>query len=257
MDSSSDDESAARRRPYSSIKSSYPRPSFSRPPVISCSSFGFYSSGRKRNRKPSSMGKDVTCNLHNLPSFCEPDSGNNFASQFPRNSEEDLMYQQRRIKLMAEPQSYAKESQSQTAESDIKEDNGRKNSPETKPNNDSSYSPLERMQDRKVLLKAMEDLNQPRMEADLPKGILSVTLLRHQKIALAWMMEKEKVKGVCDGGFLADDQGLGKTISMIALIQMQRPLQEKHKSVNNKVPITTVRVKTEPLNFEEQDYMCR
>ncbi|KAL8218489.1 hypothetical protein R6Q57_021862 [Mikania cordata] len=46
---------------------------------------------------------------------------------------------------------------------------------------------------------------QPRMEASLPDGLLSVSLLRHQKIALAWMIHSEK-SVACSGGILADDQ---------------------------------------------------
>ncbi|WZZ61413.1 hypothetical protein YC2023_061520 [Brassica napus] len=66
------------------------------------------------------------------------------------------------------------------------------------------------------------DLNQPKTEIDLPPGILSVPLMRHQKIALAWMFQKETTSLHCSGGILADDQGLGKTVSMIALILKQK-----------------------------------
>lgn len=64
------------------------------------------------------------------------------------------------------------------------------------------------------------------MEATLPEGLMSVSLLRHQEIALAWMPDKES-SGLCLGGILADDQGLGKTVSTIALIQMQKTLEAK------------------------------
>lgn len=80
-----------------------------------------------------------------------------------------------------------------------------------------------------------QDLGQPKLEDDLPKGLLSVSLLKHQvsllaglfsysicfvynnllrdiyvidvskKIALAWMVQKEK-SVYCAGGILADDQ---------------------------------------------------
>ncbi|URE25963.1 SNF2 family N-terminal domain [Musa troglodytarum] len=52
--------------------------------------------------------------------------------------------------------------------------------------------------------------------------MMSVSLLRHQRIALSWMVEKETASPHCCGGILADDQGLGKTISTIALILMKR-----------------------------------
>ncbi|PWA57475.1 Helicase, C-terminal [Artemisia annua] len=75
--------------------------------------------------------------------------------------------------------------------------------------------------ERQIYQVALQDLNQPVIEATVPKGLLSVPLYRHQKIALAWMLQKEN-SVACSGGILADDQGLGKTISVISLIQMQR-----------------------------------
>jgi len=47
--------------------------------------------------------------------------------------------------------------------------------------------------------------------------------LRHQKIALSWMVQKETRSPHCSGGILADDQGLGKTVSAISLILTERP----------------------------------
>ncbi|MBA0649189.1 hypothetical protein Goklo_016780, partial [Gossypium klotzschianum] len=84
--------------------------------------------------------------------------------------------------------------------------------------------------ERMVYQAALEDLNQPKVEATFPDGLLSVPLLRHQKIALDWMLQRETKSVYCMGGILADDQGLGKTISMIALIQMQKYLESKSKS---------------------------
>ncbi|XP_029116867.1 helicase-like transcription factor CHR28 isoform X1 [Elaeis guineensis] len=63
---------------------------------------------------------------------------------------------------------------------------------------------------------------QPKSEASPPEGVLAVPLLRHQRIALSWMVQKETASLHCSGGILADDQGLGKTISTIALILMER-----------------------------------
>ncbi|KAB2087838.1 hypothetical protein ES319_A04G132500v1 [Gossypium barbadense] len=83
--------------------------------------------------------------------------------------------------------------------------------------------------ERMVYQAALEDLSQPKIEAELPDGLLSVSLFRHQKIALHWMLQRETRTRLCSGGILADDQGLGKTISMIALIQVQKSLESKSK----------------------------
>ncbi|KAJ4832268.1 Helicase-like transcription factor chr28 [Turnera subulata] len=101
--------------------------------------------------------------------------------------------------------------------------------------------------ERLIYQAALEDLNQPKTEATPPDGLLSVPLLRHQKIALAWMLQKETRSLHCLGGILADDQGLGKTISMIALIQVQKSLQSKSKSEDQSNP------KTEALNLDDDD----
>ncbi|XP_023644840.1 helicase-like transcription factor CHR28 isoform X2 [Capsella rubella] len=81
----------------------------------------------------------------------------------------------------------------------------------------------------------LKDLSQSSSEASPPDGVLAVSLLRHQRIALAWMSEKETSGNPCSGGILADDQGLGKTISTIALILTARstpslPCEEDSKN---------------------------
>ncbi|KAH0868813.1 hypothetical protein HID58_075835 [Brassica napus] len=76
--------------------------------------------------------------------------------------------------------------------------------------------------ERRIYQAALQDLNQPKTEKDLPHGVLSVPLMRHQKIALEWMRQKERSYNNCLGAILADDQGLGKTISIIALILFQK-----------------------------------
>ncbi|KAF6253953.1 SNF2 family N-terminal domain-containing protein [Scenedesmus sp. NREL 46B-D3] len=50
-----------------------------------------------------------------------------------------------------------------------------------------------------------------------PLSSLLVPMLRHQRLALAWMARREQSRRV-SGGILADDQGLGKTVTTIALI---------------------------------------
>lgn len=55
-------------------------------------------------------------------------------------------------------------------------------------------------------------------ELDVPAGRMAVPLMRHQRLALAWMLHRERTDANPRGGILADDQGLGKTVSTIALI---------------------------------------
>ncbi|KAK7390769.1 hypothetical protein VNO78_18835 [Psophocarpus tetragonolobus] len=101
--------------------------------------------------------------------------------------------------------------------------------------------------ERLIYEAALQDISQPKTETDLAAGVLSVSLLRHQKIALAWMLQKETKSLHCLGGILADDQGLGKTISMISLILAQRLLQSKSKTDD------TCNHKTEALNLDDDD----
>ncbi|KAL0310107.1 UNVERIFIED_CONTAM: Helicase-like transcription factor CHR28 [Sesamum radiatum] len=75
--------------------------------------------------------------------------------------------------------------------------------------------------ERFVFQAAVQDLHQPKVEATLPDGLLSVSLLRHQ--------------------------GLGKTVSMIALIQMQKALEAKSK------PKDSCNTRTEALNLDDDD----
>lgn len=81
--------------------------------------------------------------------------------------------------------------------------------------------------ERLIFQVALQDLSQPKSEASLPDGVLAVPLLRHQRIALSWMIQKETAGLNCLGGILADDQGLGKTISTIALILKERSPSSK------------------------------
>lgn len=97
-----------------------------------------------------------------------------------------------------------------------------------------------------IYQEALQNLGQPKLEEDLPEGFLTVSLLKHQKIALAWMVQKEKSVH-CAGGILADDQGLGKTIAMIALILKQQSLQSKFTS-DSSPPVKPV-----ALNLDDDD----
>ncbi|KAG6384148.1 hypothetical protein SASPL_156051 [Salvia splendens] len=83
------------------------------------------------------------------------------------------------------------------------------------------HSRLRPNDERVIFQVAVQDLSQPKSEAIPPDG-LAVALLKHQRIALFWMVNKETKGACCSGGILADDQGLGKTVSTIALILKER-----------------------------------
>ena len=61
-------------------------------------------------------------------------------------------------------------------------------------------------------------------EMDPPPNLLLTPLMKHQRKALAWMFDRE-MKGSPPprGGILADDQGLGKTVTTIALLLSAPP----------------------------------
>ena len=69
-------------------------------------------------------------------------------------------------------------------------------------------------------------------EADVGEGVLTVPLMKHQRIALAWMSGRER--GYPCGGILADDQGLGKTLTTIALILHSMNNYESGRQGGNK-----------------------
>lgn len=101
--------------------------------------------------------------------------------------------------------------------------------------------------ERVVFRAAVQDLSQPKTEASPPDGVLAVPLLRHQRIALSWMVQKETASYHCSGGILADDQGLGKTISTIALIL-------KERSPSSKVTSMVVKEEeSEALNLDDEN----
>lgn len=99
----------------------------------------------------------------------------------------------------------------------------------------------------RLILRLLQDLSQPKSESDPPDGVLVVPLLRHQRIALSWMVQKETDSTHCAGGILADDQGLGKTVSTIALILKERPPSSRACHVKQD--------ETETLNLDEDEDM--
>jgi SNF2 family DNA or RNA helicase len=64
---------------------------------------------------------------------------------------------------------------------------------------------------------------------DVQHGTLTVPLLRHQRRALSWMTTREGGGSLPVGGLLADDQGLGKTLTTISLIVSSRPPPRAHR----------------------------
>ena len=56
---------------------------------------------------------------------------------------------------------------------------------------------------------------------------MNVPIMKHQRMALAWMVNRERGSALPHGGILADDQGLGKTITTIALILTHPPDPEE------------------------------
>ncbi|XP_034003481.1 transcription termination factor 2 [Trematomus bernacchii] len=76
------------------------------------------------------------------------------------------------------------------------------------------------------LHKSLESCPDPEAEVPDPKGI-KVTLLAHQRSALAWLLWRE-TQNPC-GGILADDMGLGKTLTIIALILAKKSKGEVEK----------------------------
>ena len=83
-------------------------------------------------------------------------------------------------------------------------------------------------EDIRNLLTGIKDINAAtKADKDSTPGGLKVTLMKHQKIGVAWMKAKEESKH--KGGILADDMGLGKTIQTIALLVARPPTDpERH-----------------------------
>ncbi|KAF5825693.1 SNF2 family N-terminal domain-containing protein, partial [Dunaliella salina] len=76
---------------------------------------------------------------------------------------------------------------------------------------------------REALKAVVENLSLTGQEEIEPaQNALVVPIMRHQKMALAWMCKRE-ISSNPQGGILADDQGLGKTVSAIALIVTNTP----------------------------------
>lgn len=62
-------------------------------------------------------------------------------------------------------------------------------------------------------------------EAEPPPGTLAVQLHGYQKRFLSWALDRESASQRTSGGILADEQGLGKTVQMLALILSHPPTE--------------------------------
>ncbi|KAG0557123.1 hypothetical protein KC19_11G104000 [Ceratodon purpureus] len=88
-------------------------------------------------------------------------------------------------------------------------------------------------------------------ESTPDEGLLTMTLLKHQRIALSWMVNRESGRSEPCGGILADDQGLGKTISTISLILKNRAPVRKASSSG--AELLDVEASTVDLDGDEDD----
>lgn len=99
-------------------------------------------------------------------------------------------------------------------------------------------------QDLQEILNTNEHCSEAKAEKETPPE-MRVMLLKHQRQALAWMVEREepnKPPGHPRGGILADDQGFGKTLSTIALMMHNKPpeTEQTHGASNLVVTPTSV-----------------
>lgn len=68
---------------------------------------------------------------------------------------------------------------------------------------------------------------------------LAITLLKHQRLGLAWLLRMEESES--KGGILADDMGLGKTVQAIALIMAHKPDDNSCKTTLVVAPVSLLR----------------
>lgn len=82
--------------------------------------------------------------------------------------------------------------------------------------------------DLQDLLNNIKPLEKEEEGMEMTPPELAVTLLKHQRIGLSWMVRMESNKS--KGGILADDMGLGKTVQAIALMMKNRSEDENCKT---------------------------
>ena len=89
------------------------------------------------------------------------------------------------------------------------------------------------MEHLQELATKLESVANSTDEIEPPPGYMVTELLRHQRIALHWMTQRENEGSKPLGGILADDQGLGKTVTTISLIVNSPRAGVQHRKVLN------------------------
>ncbi|GAX83731.1 hypothetical protein CEUSTIGMA_g11156.t1 [Chlamydomonas eustigma] len=114
----------------------------------------------------------------------------------------------------------------------------------------------------KSLLENMQSSN-GNAEMEPPPRSLTMSVMKHQKLALAWMLQRELSGCGPKGGFLADDQGLGKTVSTISLMVTHLPgttddlqVQFKEKKLKMEVDVDAGEVGPSSGAQLNQDAAC-
>ncbi|CAH2350480.1 hypothetical protein CLIB1423_01S11056 [[Candida] railenensis] len=103
------------------------------------------------------------------------------------------------------------------------------------------YSSQSDSNDLQSLLNNIQPEEEEVTEEGLEKtpAEMTITLLKHQRMGLSWMMRMENSKA--KGGILADDMGLGKTVQAIALMLAHKPEDENSKTTLVVAPVSLLR----------------
>jgi len=89
----------------------------------------------------------------------------------------------------------------------------------------------------KGVFNSIENARSLHEELQTPE--LKITLLKHQRQGLSWMVKQEESDH--RGGILADEMGLGKTVQSIALILKNKPTNPKKKCTLIVAPLAVMK----------------
>ncbi|KAG8929092.1 hypothetical protein FRC02_006002 [Tulasnella sp. 418] len=98
---------------------------------------------------------------------------------------------------------------------------------------------------------ALKTLGMKHLDPAIPFKNMTVSLLPHQCIGVAWMTEQEK--GRNQGGILADEMGLGKTIQILATCCFNRSRDPACKTTLVIVPVALLRQWKEEIEDKTKD----